>query len=327
MGQGLQQDLVEAQKQILLSFGTVAYLDSNETAFLQTMNIASRRCLGLGVSLALLSAPAMAADSTNKAEFKDAKEKASYGVGMTFGNQIRRAGFEVDVDVVSAAIRDVLAGKEPRLTDAQARETIMAYQQEARKKTAEKNEKTGQAFLEANKAKEGVKIHKVTLADGKTAELQYKVITEGTGQSPATNDVVTVNYRGTLIDGKEFDSSAKRGQPAKFPVTRVIRGWTEALQLMKVGSKWEVYLPAALAYGENGSPPMIEPGSTLVFEVELLGVEPQQPPAPAQPLTSDIIRVPSADELKKGAKIEVIKPEEVEKAQKAEQEKKAQEKK
>jgi FKBP-type peptidyl-prolyl cis-trans isomerase FklB len=269
----------------------------------------------------------MAADSPNKAEFKDAKEKASYGVGMTFGNQIKRAGFEVDVDVVSAAIRDVLAGKEPRLTDAQARETIMAYQQEARKKTAEKNEKAGQAFLEANKAKDGVKLHKVTLADGKTAEFQYKVIKEGTGQSPATNDVVTVNYRGTLIDGKEFDSSAKRGQPAKFPVNRVIRGWTEALQLMKVGSKWEVFLPAALAYGESGSPPMIEPGSTLVFEVELIGVELPPPPAPAQPLTSDIIRVPSADELKKGAKIEVIKPEDVEKAQKAEQEKKAQEKK
>jgi len=148
--------------------------------------------------------------------------------------------------------------------------------------------------------------------------MQYKVITEGTGEIPRSNDVVSVNYRGTLPSGKEFDSSAKHGgQPSKFPVTRVVRGWIEALEMMKVGSKWELYLPAALAYGDRGYPPDIAPGAALVFEMELVGIEPPAPPpAPAQPLTSDIIRVPSAEELKKGAKIEVLKPEDVEKARK-----------
>ncbi len=256
--------------------------------------------------------------SEDKPAFKDEKEKASYGVGLTFGNQIKRAGFEVDVDVITAAMKDVLEGREPRLTDQQARETIMAYQQEAQKKTAEKNKKEGDEFLAANLKKDGIKTQTVTLPDGKTAEFQYKVITEGTGPSPKSNDVVSVNYRGTLINGKEFDSSAKRGQPAKFAVNRVIKGWTEALQLMKVGAKWEIFLPSTLAYGDNRSGAMIEPGSTLIFEVELLGIEPPQKPAtasnPGQPLTSDIIRVPSAEELKKGAKIEVIKPEDAAKA-------------
>jgi len=256
--------------------------------------------------------------SEDKPAFKDDKEKASYGVGMTFGNQIKRAGFEIDPDVVTAAMKDVLAGKELKLTEQQAREAIMAYQQEAKKKTAEKNKKEGEEFLAANLKKEGVKTHTVTLADGKTADLQYRVINEGNGASPKTNEIVSVNYRGTLLNGKEFDSSAKRGQPAKFAVNRVVKGWTEALQLMKVGSKWEIFLPSTLAYGDNGSGANIEPGAALVFEVELLGIEPPAQPAaaanPSQPLTSDIIRVPSADELKKGAKIEVIKPEDAAKA-------------
>jgi hypothetical protein len=152
------------------------------------------------------------------------------------------------------------------------------------------------------------------LQNGTTAELQYKVITEGTGAIPKSNDTVTVNYRGTLINGKEFDSSAKHGaQPSKFQVGRVVRGWTEALQMMKAGSKWEIYLPSTLAYEDRGAGPNIEPGSTLIFEMELLSAETPAPPPPPQPLTSDIIRVPSAEELKKGAKIEVIKPEDLEK--------------
>lgn len=245
------------------------------------------------------------------ATFKNEREKASYAVGLTFGNNIKRAGFDLDLDVVNAAMREVLADKEPRLTEQQARETIMAMQQEARKKMIDKNRQEGETFLAANKTKPGVKTHPVSLPDGSTAEIQYKVITDGTGATPKSNDMVTVHYRGTLINGKEFDSSAKRGEPAKFAVNRVIKGWTAALQLMKVGSKWEVYIPASLAYGDNGTP-SIEPASTLIFEVELLGVEASPPPPAAtgtQPLTSDIIRVPSAEELKKGAKIEVIKPE------------------
>ena len=135
------------------------------------------------------------------------------------------------------------------------------------------------------------------------------------GAIPKSNDTVTVNYRGTLINGKEFDSSAKHGgQPAKFQVNRVVRGWTEALEMMKAGSKWELYLPSSLAYGDNGYGPNIEPGSTLIFEMELIGTEaPAAASPPPQPLTSDIIRVPSAEELKKGAKIEVIKAEDLEK--------------
>lgn len=273
--------------------------------------------MGLGLSLAIVVPSARAQD---KQAFKDEKEKASYAVGVNFGGTIKNAGFEVDVEVVAEGMRDVLAGKEPRLTTAEAREVILAYQKASMTKTADKNTKEGEAFLAENKKKEGVKVHTIALADGKTADLQYKVLKEGTGTTPGSNDVVTVHYRGTLIDAKEFDSSAKRGQPAQFPVNRVIRGWTEALQLMKVGSKWELYIPATLAYGDQGRP-SIPPGSTLIFEIELLNAEASQPPAPAQPLTSDIIRVPSQEELKKGAQIEVIKPEDLEKAQKAEQQK------
>ena len=247
------------------------------------------------------------------------KQNMSYAIGMNIGNSIKRGGVELDVDAMSGAIKDVMADRTLKLTDQQAQEAMRSYQTEARAKQqqmqaqlAEKNKKEGEAFLAENKKKPDVKTHTVKLDDGTTAEMQYKVITEGTGAMPKTNDTVTVNYRGTLINGKEFDSSAKRGQPAKFPVTRVVRGWTEALQMMKAGSKWELYLPSSLAYADRGGPG-IEPGSTLIFEVELLGSDVPQPPPPPQPLTSDIIRVPSAEELKKGAKIEVIKAEDLEK--------------
>ena len=130
---------------------------------------------------------------------------------------------------------------------------------------------------------------------------------------PKTNDTVTVNYRGTLINRKEFDNSAKRNQPFKTPLNRVVRGWTEALSMMKTGSKWEIYLPSTLGYGDQGFGQSIEPGSTLIFEIELLSADTPPPPTPPQPLTSDIIKVPSAEELKKGAKIEVIKAEDLEK--------------
>src|SRR5262249_19838059 len=159
-------------------------------------------------------------------------------------------------------------------------------------------------FLAENKKKPGVKTHSVTLADGTTAEMQYKVITNGTGEMPKSNDIVVVNYKGTLINGKEFDSSAKHGGPLKRPANSLIRGWTEAVRRMRVGSKGELSVPSALAYGDRAAGPDIEPGATLIFEMELTGIEvPPPPPAPAQPLTSDIIRVPSAEELKKGAKI------------------------
>ncbi|HNS69618.1 MAG TPA: FKBP-type peptidyl-prolyl cis-trans isomerase [Verrucomicrobiota bacterium] len=294
------------------------------------MKTGLRLALTLGCGLAVIPmtvaadnqpAPANATTDAPKLSPKEQIEQWSYAIGMNIGNGIKRGGVDLDVDVLANAIKDVLAGRDLKLTEQQAQDSWRAYQMESRhkqeemrKQQAEKNKREGEAFLAENKKKPGVKTHTVTLANGTTAEMQYKVITEGTGAIPRSNDTVTVNYKGTLINGKEFDSSAKHGgQPAKFQVNRVVRGWTEALQMMKSGSKWELYLPSTLAYEDRGAGPNIEPGSTLIFEMELLGTESPAPPPPPQPLTSDIIRVPSAEELKKGAKIEVIKPEDMEK--------------
>ena len=281
---------------------------------------------GLGAALLQWNAAAQAptaptnAPAAPKLSPAELKQNMSYAIGMNIGTSIKRGGVELDVDTMTAAMKDVLADAKLKLTDQQAQEAMRSYQMEARakheemqKQVAEKNKKEGEAFLAENKKKEGVKTLDVKLPDGTTAQMQYKAVTDGTGSIPKSNDTVTVNYRGTLVNGKEFDNSAKRGQPAKFPVTGVVRGWTEALEMMKTGSKWELYIPSSLAYGDGGRPG-IEPGSTLIFEVELVGIDaPTPPPPPAQPLTSDIIRVPSAEELKKGAKIEVIKPEDLEK--------------
>ena len=282
---------------------------------------------GCGIALLQLTTaaqdkPASSNPATNapKLSPKQQKENMSYSIGMSIGNSMKGGGVELDVDVVAGAIKDVLAGREPKLTEAQAREALMAYQQEARSKheemqleVAEKNRKEGEAFLAENKKKPGVKTLDIALPDGKTAEMQYKVITEGTGALPKSNDTVSVTYRGTLINGKEFDDTAKWGHPAKLAVSHdIIRGRAEALKLMKVGAKWEIYLPSTLAYGDHGYRPNVEPGAALIFTMESLGSEaPPPPPPPAQPLTSDIIRVPSAEELKRGAKIEVIKPEDL----------------
>ena len=294
------------------------------------MRIGLRTGLATGFGIALLqltaaaqNAPALSNAATNapKLSPEEQKHNMSYAIGTDIGNNLKRGGVDLDQEVLTGAMKDAMAGKPPKLTDQQVREAINNYrqvarakQEEMRKVAAEKNKKEGEAFLAENKKKAGIKTLDVKLPDGTTAEMQYKVITEGTGAIPKTNDMVTVNYRGTLINGKEFDNSNKRPQPTKLQVNRVVRGWTEALERMKVGSKWELYLPSSLAYGDNGYGPTIEPGSTLIFEMELTGVEaPPAPPAPAAPLTSDIIKVPSAEELKKGAKIEVIKAEDLEK--------------
>ena len=254
---------------------------------------------------------------------EEMKHNMSYAIGTDIGNNLKKGGVDLDIEVLMGALKDAAAGKPSQLADPQVREAINNYRtaarakaDEMRKQTAEKNKKEGAAFLAENKKKPDIKTVEVKLPDGTTTEMQYKVITEGTGAVPKTNETVTVSYRGTLINGKEFDNSNKRPQPTKLQLNRVVRGWTEALERMKVGSKWELYLPSNLAYGDNGYGPNIEPGSTLIFEMELNGVEAPAPPAPAPtsaPLTSDIIKVPSADELKKGAKIEVIKAEDLEK--------------
>jgi len=212
-------------------------------------------CIGLFVS------PAFAAD---KMELKTQKDKLSYSLGMEMGENLRKNGIEIDQAIYQQGIKDALSGEKTLLTEQEASEVIAAYQKEWLKTYAEKNKAEGEAFLAKNKKKEGVK----TLPDG----LQYKVITDGKGKKPKVTDTVTVNYRGTLVDGTEFDSSYKRGQPASFPVNGVIKGWTEALQLMKEGSKWELYIPANLAYGEQGRQG-IPPNSVLIFEVELISVK------------------------------------------------------
>ena len=242
------------------------------------------------------------------------KSRVSYAIGMMLGHNWQQQGLEIDPDIAAHAIKDVQSGGTTLLSQTEMQETLTAFQQtfkiKQQKIQAEKAEKSkaeGEAFLAANKSKSGV----VTLPDG----LQYTVLTEGTGAMPGASDVVSVNYRGTLVDGTEFDSSYKRGQPASFPVNGVIRGWTEALQLMKTGSKWKLFVPSELAYGESGRPG-IPPNSVLIFEVELLSVQAPPPPAaPPQPLTSDIIKVPSKAEMDKGAKIETLTPADVQKLQ------------
>jgi FKBP-type peptidyl-prolyl cis-trans isomerase len=276
------------------------------------MKIGLTLLLATGLGVAGLQSASAAED---KPALKDQKEKVSYSIGMNIGANLKRSGYDIDIDVLANGIKDSIAGGPSKLTEAEAREVLTSYQkelgakrEEERKKTAEKNRKEGEAFLAENKKKPGIKTHEVKLPDGTSTELQYKVITEGTGAIPKSNDTVSVNFTGKLINGKEYDSSAKHGaQPAKFPVSRIPRGWSEALQMMKTGSKWELYLPANLAYGDFGTP-NVEPGSAVIIEVELVGVD------TPQPLTSDIIRVPSAEELKAGAKVEVIKAEDVEKA-------------
>ncbi len=201
----------------------------------------------------------------------DQKDKVSYSIGMDIGNNLKRQSIEIDPDLLLRGVKDAMSGGETLLTGEEARETLIALQkdlmakeQERRNQVAEKNKKEGEAFLAENKGKEGV----VTLPSG----LQYKVVKPGDGPSPKETDNVETNYRGSLIDGTEFDSSYKRGQTVVFPVKGVIRGWTEALQLMKVGGKWQLYVPPELAYGERGAGP-IGPNATLIFDVELLSIK------------------------------------------------------
>jgi FKBP-type peptidyl-prolyl cis-trans isomerase FklB len=240
----------------------------------------------------------------------DEKSRESYAVGMYLGNNLKQTGVELDMDLVMRGFKDSASGSSALMTPQDVSTAMMSFRQDIQKammEKAQKNAAAGEAFLEANKSKPGV----FTLPDG----LQYKVIAQGSGDAPSANDEVTVSYKGSFLDGTEFDSSAKTGHPAQFMVRGVIPGWTEALQKMSVGSKWELYIPSNLAYGPNGHPPVIPPNSTLIFEVELLSIAHPQPPPPRQPLTSDIIRVPSAEEMKNGAKVETIKASDVQKLQ------------
>ena len=222
----------------------------------------------LGISFLFTSAFCFAGE---KPELKGQKDKESYSLGYQFGQSLKLQGLDINLEVYTSGIRDALGGTKPPLSQEEMQKTVselqqrlMAARQKELKEMGVKNLAEGKAFLEENKKKEGVK----TLPSG----LQYKVLKEGTGKTPKATDEVTVNYKGTFINGTEFDSSYKRGKPATFQLDKVIRGWTEALQVMKEGSKWQLFIPPELAYGDRGGGP-IPPNTTLIFEVELISVK------------------------------------------------------
>jgi FKBP-type peptidyl-prolyl cis-trans isomerase FklB len=200
------------------------------------------------------------------------KEKTSYSIGMSIGKSLKADGLDVAIDSIARGIKDTLSGGKTLLSEDEYQATLAALQSdlmkkrsEAANKIADRNKKEGEAFLAANGKKEGV----VTLPSG----LQYKVLKAGNGKSPAIDNTVETHYRGTLIDGTEFDSSYKRGQAVTFPVSGVIPGWIEALQKMKVGDKWQLFVPSNLAYGERGAGAQIGPNAALIFEVELISIK------------------------------------------------------
>jgi FKBP-type peptidyl-prolyl cis-trans isomerase FklB len=218
----------------------------------------------VAVSGILLLASLLHAEETLKSQ----KEKMSYIIGMDIGKNLKNQSIDIDANALAKGLKDALTGGKSLLTDQEARDTAAAFQKEMAAKQQAlgvKNKKEGEAFLAENKKKKGT----VTLPSG----LQYKVIKAGTGKKPKPTDTVTVQYKGTLIDGTEFDSSYRRGQPATFPANGVIPGWTEALGLMQEGAKWQLFIPPNLAYGEKGAGGQIGPNATLIFEVELVSVQ------------------------------------------------------
>jgi len=209
--------------------------------------------------------------SIAEGDLKSDKQKAGYSIGVRMGGNLKPFAPDMDFDAFLKGLNDMYQGKKLQMSTAEIQTalqkmqtTLAARKMENDKQVAQKNSQSGKKFLAANKKKKGV----ITTKSG----LQYKVIKSGTGATPKSSDTVTTHYRGTLIDGTEFDSSYNRGKPASFPVGGVIKGWTEALQLMKVGDKWELYIPAELAYGANGPSPKIGPNSTLIFEIELIKI-------------------------------------------------------
>jgi FKBP-type peptidyl-prolyl cis-trans isomerase FklB len=239
------------------------------------------KSLPIALIALVLCSTALAEEKTT---LKDTKDKVSYSIGLDIGSTLKKQKIDVNADALSAGLRDALSGGKPLMTEEEVKTTMTTFSQElvqkqqaAAQEAATKNAAAGEKFLTENKTKPGVK----TTASG----LQYKVLKEGTGPSPKETDTVVTNYRGTLINGTEFDSSYKRNEPATFPVNGVIKGWTEALQLMKKGSKYQIVVPAGLAYGPRGAGQDIGPNETLIFEVELMDIKPA-PSASATPSPS-----------------------------------------
>src|SRR6202030_1735292 len=223
--------------------------------------------------------PRTATGAKTPLALKTDKDKVSYAIGVNIGKSMRKDTVDIDPAIFSRGMKDALSGGKLLLTDEEMKVALTklqtdlrAKQEQAAQKAGEINKKAGDDFLAQNKTKEGV----VALPNG----LQYKILKEGTGPKPSATDSVVCNYRGTLLDGTEFDSSYKRGQPATFPVSGVIKGWTEAVQRMPVGSKWQLFVPADLAYGNRGAGPDIGPNATLIFEVELLSIQNKAAQAP-----------------------------------------------
>ncbi|XPS89750.1 Mip: outer membrane protein MIP (peptidyl-proly cis-trans isomerase, FKBP-type) [Desulfosarcina variabilis str. Montpellier] len=229
-----------------------------------------KKMIGAVLVLFLITVDGMAEEK--KIDLTSTRDKISYSIGTRIGNDFSRQQLDINPDILIQGIKDAMAGDEMLMTEAQIQDVLRKFQQEQMaaqqaqmKVIGEKNAKEGAAFLAENAKKDGV----VTLPSG----LQYKILTKGKGKNPTPTDTVTVNYRGTLIDGREFDSSYKRGQPATFSVNGVIPGWTEALQLMKAGAKWQLFIPGELAYGERGAGQTIGPNATLIFDVELISIK------------------------------------------------------
>lgn len=227
------------------------------------------------VALALLATGcgATGGQAEKRPQLKSVKDKVSYSIGLNIGTDFVAQGMEIDADLLALGIKDAVGRAEPLLSDEEMQEAIVAFQEEMLSRQEEmmselsaENLRAGQAFMAENADREGV----ISLPSG----LQYRVVEQGEGVSPAVTDRVSVHYEGRLVDGTVFDSSLERGEPAVFPVAGVISGWTEALQLMSEGAKWEIFLPADLAYGERGAPPVIGPNAVLVFDVQLLKVNP-----------------------------------------------------
>ena len=215
-----------------------------------------------------LLAAVLAAGGATASEFETLNERFNYLMGYNVGQQLKQEGIEFTEDAFIQAIKDSQEGNPPRVSEQQAQETVKELREKREKERvalAETNARDGKAFLKKNSAEKGVKVT--------DSGLQYRVVEAGKGNKPKETDTVVVHYRGTLIDGTEFDSSYGRGQPATFPVNGVIKGWQEALQLMNEGAKWKLFIPADLAYGERGGGPTIGPNATLVFDVELLEIK------------------------------------------------------
>lgn len=274
------------------------------------MNSNFKMAVVLGTALATLPIPIRSAELPG---FKSELEQLSYSIGMSIGTGLKGDEVEVDVDVLAQGIKDELSGKNLRMTEQEMQQTLQAYrqkmfarQEEKRRQEAAANRVKSEAFLAENKKAPGIKVHEVKLSETNVVELQYKVLKEGTGETPGPKDTVTVNLIGKSMTGQEFENATNR----KFILSSVpTPGLSEAIRMMKTGSKWEIFLSPSLAFGDYGLAGRVDPGAAVIFEIELLSSE-----AP-EPVTSDIIKVPSADDLKRGAKIEILKPEDVKRLQ------------